>query len=258
MGSGQSKVDITVDEMIATLKRSSLPTLVTEGGDDVIVFRGAEVDFSSVGLSILPVGGRDKLLQIFCRRDELEHITIAFIADRDVWVYDKVPPEFVSENLVLTDGYSVENDLYRDGNLENLLTNDEVGRFRAELSAFIKWYALAVARVLDGRGGKIRVHPNHLLDNNERLKDELKLQEGEAYPDDLKSKIDSDYKKYLRGKSLMPLIMRQLSYPGRSVRHNHRSIMEIVACNRGLLIGAIYDQLKAIFLPKSSAKSEPT
>jgi hypothetical protein len=199
VGSGQSKIDITVDEIIATLKRSSLPTLVTEGGDDVIVFRGAEVDFASIGLSILPVGGRDKLLQIFCRRSELEHINIAFVADRDVWVYNEVPQEFVSEKLVLTDGYSVENDLYRDGNLENLLTNDEAGRFRAELAAFIKWYALAVARVLDGRGGKIRIHPNHLLDSNERLSSESELQEGEAYPDELKAKIENDYKRYLRG-----------------------------------------------------------
>lgn len=247
MGSKQSPVDITIDELVATLKRSSLPTVITEGGDDIVVFRQVEDEFADVGVSVLAVGGRDKLLRLYDRRGEYGNLEVAFIADRDVWVMADVADQYKDDRLLFTWGYSIENDLYHDGKLEKLLTADEKSSFKAELLEFVRWYALALNRLLGGGEERIRIHPNHLLDTPGRLAAELTLKAGETYPDELLSNIHQNYIRCVRGKSLLSLLMRQLSYPGRSVRHNHRSIMELVAANRGELLSSMYDRLAAIF-----------
>lgn len=60
-----SKVEPTFDEFVALLKRTSLPTLVVEGKDDMIVYRRLEDEYCDESLSVLSVGGRDKVLRLF-------------------------------------------------------------------------------------------------------------------------------------------------------------------------------------------------
>src|SRR5579863_8723513 len=132
-----SRAEPSVEEIIALLKQTSLPTIVVEGADDMIVFRRFEDRLSHLGVSVLPVGGRLNVLNIFTRRGEIPaYVKLAFIADQDTWVYTGVPKEYQHANLILTSGYSIENDVFVDGNLVSLLSRKEFGRFLAELQQF--------------------------------------------------------------------------------------------------------------------------
>ena len=116
------KIFPTVDETIETLKRSNIPTLITEGRDDYIVFRRLE-DKLVGGVSVLPVGGRDNVIQVFRRRAEVGHDRIAFVIDRDLWCFTPVPNELLDERVIVTNGYSIENDVFRDADVPALMSD---------------------------------------------------------------------------------------------------------------------------------------
>ena len=66
---GSGKIEISTEEAIAVIKKSSLPTVVIEGADDAIVYRKIE-DIGDGFVSLLPVGGRENVLAIFNRKAE--------------------------------------------------------------------------------------------------------------------------------------------------------------------------------------------
>jgi hypothetical protein len=138
------EVIVTVDELIATLNHSSLPTLVVEGGDDLIVFRRLEDRSQNLKLSVLPVKGRSRVLSLFDRKSEIRNPKVMFAADRDLWVISTLPTRYQSSDLLLTKGYSIENDAYEDAEAQSLLTNSELNKFQTELEMFVRWYALAI------------------------------------------------------------------------------------------------------------------
>ena len=80
-----------------------------------------------------PVGGRETLLAVYKRRNEFAHLPVAFVADRDLWLFSGIPPDY--PDIIWTEGYSIENDLYADANLENLLDADEVEEHQQVLDA---------------------------------------------------------------------------------------------------------------------------
>ena len=233
MGKG-GKSYASVDEVIAYLGKSELPTLITEGSDDYYVFRRLEHEFSICGISVMPVGGRECLLRIFERRGEIKsNAIIGFIADRDLWVYSKIPDEFKHDSIIFTNGYSIENDLYADGNLEKYLDQVEAVAFSADLKALIDWFSRAVELVLAGHDAKIDKHPDSLVRDG-RIKDEILAQMGELKVSEfLKSNIEKDYKRLLRGKTLLSLLTRYLSAPKRPAQFSKKALMEMGAVENG-------------------------
>lgn len=240
------KTEITVDELVSTIKHSSLPTLIVEGVDDVIVFRRLEDSYSSIQLSILPAGGRTNLLKLFERLAELPKGKIAFIADRDTWVYSGIPAEYDSNLLAFTAGYSIENDIYLDGTIEAMMTPAEKIRFKTELIVFVEWYALAADRFIRGLDQKLDLHPNYVLKGIDP-EEFTGLEVGETYPAALRDSILANYKLLLRGKSLLNLAIRQLSYTGRPVRHQTSSLMETVASRPGQHLSTLYSHVGNVF-----------
>lgn len=236
---GSTRTEPTVDETIALLARTSLPTLICEGSDDLIVYRRIEDRLSHLGVSVLPVGGRLNVLEIFDRRGEIaSRVQLGFIADKDTWVNSGVPAQYTHAELILTDGYSIENDVFRDGNLMNLLVGAELARFRRELDQFVEWYALALSRHLAGASFPIARHPEQVLDPAQRPA-LLALNRGEAYPAALKAALLADYQKLVRGKSLVALLIRNTnSRPGQP-RHNDKGLLESVAARPGPLLTQI-------------------
>ena len=51
----------TVDELVSTLRRSKLPTVVVEGRDDMQIFRWMEDLLKVHEVDVLSVGGRPNL-----------------------------------------------------------------------------------------------------------------------------------------------------------------------------------------------------
>lgn len=238
---------VTADEWISTLRHSQLPSVITEGRDDIIVYRRLEDYCEPHHLSVEGVGGRDILLEIFERRDELpSDLKIVFIADLDCWAIKGVPSKYRSENIIFTKGYSIENDIYCDGDLEGLMLSSEASVFRLELEKFVRWYALAFARFLADGSMPYAAHPNEIIDNAERYEYMLALALDEQYPDQLYNKFMENYRELVRGKSLFGLLMRQLSKRERIVKHSYKSLFEMVATKRGYLLNAIFDRVRSI------------
>lgn len=232
----------TVDEIISTLKRSSDPTLLAEGVDDIVALRRLEDEFYEFSFSIMPLGGRAAVLEVFERRSELpQDCLVLFLADKDLWVHTGVPLPYLHDRLIFTDGYSIENDLYRDGKFERLLTASEKAKFKAELKAFVRWYAIALARKVAGGDAAISTHPAQLLDDSGRMAASTQLLDGEAEPTAELAALEAEYSRILRGKSLMALIIRQLCRPSRPVKHSVRALMEHGSVAGGIWFKRIRD-----------------
>lgn len=235
----------TADELVAMLRHSSLPTLVVEGQDDVVAFRCLEERFRTIQLSVLDVGGRATLLAIYDRKGELPNNSVAFIADRDTWVYNEIPEHYNSPALAFSSGYSIENDIFIDGEIESLMSDEERRRFQFELEKFTEWFALAIQRFLNGSDQRLDLHPNHVLDSTDF--NLYELHQGEAYPSDMRRRIAENYQKLIRGKSLLDLALRQLSYKGRPARHHHLSLIETTAARPGVLLQRLHRHIGEAF-----------
>lgn len=237
----------TIDEVISTINHSSLPVVFIEGKDDAIVFRNLERQFSDLYLSIFPLGGRDRVLQLYARRDEITGIgRFCFIADRDTWVYSGVPDEYIDPLLIFTSGYSIENDIYIDGELENLLSSAELSKFSDELKRFLRWYALALSRHLANNDLGIDDHPDKVLACSSFFAEQTCLLEGEIYPQSVFDDLLVKYNLNLRGKSLLALLFRRLSQKSRPVKHTKGGIIELVSRRNGPLISRFSDEVQHI------------
>jgi len=235
MASKLSKVELTVDEAIALLSKTSLPTLIVEGRDDVIVYRNLEQQLADLGVSVFPVGGRLKVLEVFRRRAEIKsQVKLAFIADQDTWVVTGVPSQFLDPMMIYTAGYSVENDVYVDGELWKLLSGSEDQKFRSELLAFNQWYALALTRHLADPGNPIALHPDHVLEPIQYAT-LVALKAGETYPHSLLAQVQSRYELLVRGKSLLGLLLRNIKSP----KHSPDALLQSVAIRPGANLNAI-------------------
>lgn len=244
MANPRTPNEITVNEVIALLKKTSLPTLIVEGSDDMIVYRRFEDSLAHIGVSVLPVGGRTKVLEVFERRAEIPtSVRTMFIADQDTWVNSGIPSAFSDPSLLFTCGYSIENDIYRDGELWNLLQTHERRSFENEVESFVEWYALAVTRHLIGIPQAISLHPDHVLNPIHRPA-LLALHPAESYPTAFKQEIMQDYGRLLRGKSLLSLLLKHTNAKGRGVRHSDSGLFEMVAVRPGVLLTELRQKIE--------------
>ena len=242
-----NKPRATVEELFELLKRTELPTVLVEGKDDIIFYRRIEENLSEVGVDILPAGNKHAVLQL---RDMLSgeavKNTIVFIVDNDLWVHTESAND--AEELITSEGYSVENDIFSDGELCELMSAEERATFDVELERFVRWYALAVSRQLRGLDCEFRTHPTKVLDESEFYEQQLKLFENETYPDGLYSEIVAHYPRLLRGKSLFALLQRQLSKGRRRTKFGTHQLMEIGAARKGEKFERICNLVRTVFV----------
>ena len=121
---------------------------MVEGDDDVIIYRELTKRIGIFEVILRPSGGRDKLLQIYERRGEFSQVPVAFIADQDMWLFSGIEPGY--EDVIWTSGYSIENDLYSDADLERLLDENETAEHQQILDSISTWFAFAVEEYLAG------------------------------------------------------------------------------------------------------------
>lgn len=218
-------LELTVDEIIDTLKRSSLTTVLVEGKDDVVVYRWMENEVGITTASFFPCGGREKLLQVFERRSEFQNVKVIFVADKDAYVYTHTP-EHLNE-IIWTNGYSIENDLYEQ-KIESLFDSVEETIFRDSLHNFIEYYAFEVENFLDGKPYSFRNHPQHIIceEKNEIKKEFLESINFTSAKKETKDKLKKEYNVLIRGKSLFALLTRILSNQGRQIKHSKMSLLE--------------------------------
>ncbi|UGY10184.1 DUF4435 domain-containing protein [Phyllobacterium pellucidum] len=244
---GKGKVQPTVDELISTLKHSTMPTILIEGDIDIIAYRPLEKIHEAHSVSLLSAGGREAVLEIYRRRGEISWgENLIFVVDQDAWCVNGIPEAYQAKAIITTNGYSIENDVICDGELVNLLDAAETADFNKELDTFLQWYALAFSRYLSNSGEIIKVHPSKILDDEENRSELLELKEGEAYPENLRAQLAANPLVLIRGKSLFNLLMRQLSYPQRHVKHQYNALIETVAASPGENLGGIFHRAGAL------------
>ena len=225
---------LSVDEIYALLKNSDLPTVLVEGKDDIIFYRAIEDELRHLDIDMLPAGNKHAVLELRNKiRDNPIKAPTVFIVDKDLWVHPQCElPENI-DDVITTVGYSIENDLYTDGELECLLNPNEKREFLAELAVFCRWYSLAVTRSLDGKASSFRSSPGKVLDDKKFREEELLLNDEEGYPEEFYEDIVNNYSRVLRGKSLFSLLLRRLSHSKRPVKFSGKQLMAIGAARKG-------------------------
>jgi len=218
--------DVTADEIVATLARSNLPAILVEGKDDMSIYRWIE---NRIGYSgyVLPCGGRNQLLEIFDRKEEFHHLHTAFIADKDMWLFTAVPEEYFE--VIWTEGYSIENDLYAGANLEVLLEPKEAADFNLVMDCIIEWFAFEVEQYRGGEIAETNKHPNEIVPIGEHtISERFKAIRGFCPPSqETIAEIRENHKLKIRGKLLFDLLTRYLSASSRAIKHSTKALYEI-------------------------------
>lgn len=140
----------TVEDLIATLRLSKKSNIVVEGQDDEIIY-GTLLDRLGIfNVGLFGAGCKETLLRLYDKLSEYEcsgdfrHTPVAFIADKDMWLFRGIPSQY--KNIIWTEGYSIENDLYSSANLRNRVRN--ITEYDQVLDSICMWFAYKVEEYL--------------------------------------------------------------------------------------------------------------
>ena len=180
-------------------------------------------------IDILSVGGRPNLFAVYDRRSEFVHLPVAFIADRDKELFTQLPVGY--EEIIWTQGYSIENDLYAgaDPSLENLMDPQEAAEHKQLLDTIIKWFAFEVEEFLAGRIPEFNHHCNEVVPQGqtEWIMVFANAEDFAALIQNFEQQIREAYQLQLRGKQLFQVLVRFLSAPNRSAKYSYHGLYEI-------------------------------
>ncbi|MBD1876112.1 DUF4435 domain-containing protein [Nodosilinea sp. FACHB-131] len=222
----------TVDEIVSTLKRSFIPTVLVEGTDDLFIYRYLKSKLGST-LALQPCGGRPNLFSIHDRCSELAGKNIIFIADKDAYRFDGIPEE--RRDIIFTSGYCIENDVYHGSNIEGFI--DEEDKLDHELLREVigKWFAFEVNKYKQETSMcskptlRVAVHINVVSPpglNTICPNFSKKIEYSE--PDEVA--LDYVFREYnlnVRGKQLFQMLSRFLSKSGRFSSFSEKNLIEI-------------------------------
>ena len=212
--------------LVGMLHNSHLPTVLVEGKDDHQIYQWVERCAGIQKANVLSVGGRETLLAVYRQRNEFAHLPVAFVADRDLWLFSGIPPGY--PDIIWTEGYSIENDLYADANLENLLDIDEVDEHQGVRDIIIEWFAFEVEEHLAGREPRVDTHCNEIVPLGQTAMNQgFHTRRGFRSPnEELHQQIKGAYQLQLRGKSLFQVLIRFLNAPGRGTPYSILTLHE--------------------------------
>lgn len=230
----------TVIEISSYLQRSNLPTFIVEGPDDVKY--AILIENAVSGLNVMQAGGKEAVLELFEQRDRFSCPTI-FLVDADNWVFTGRPDAYNHQSLIVTDGYSLENDMIRDCDLRSLLLDAENGRLD-------QWVNLA-APLLASSCHKPRPSRFKFPKSLNGAFDLAALTlsaEATNYMNDneidvnVRDEITSNPLKMFRGKTLFQFFSKILTTPGRHIIINVPSALAVSWTKDNGLIRNIINQ----------------
>jgi hypothetical protein len=204
----------SVEEIVSSLSKStSLLTVLVEGKDDALVYRCIEDKLNSLisidnKADIFICGGRRDLIEIFESRKKFKNTKVVFLADKDMWFFEGVPKQY--EDIVFTDGYSIENDAYIESVFNNLLDKDDKKIFENLIKELSIWFAFEVHRYKETGDSKCDVSVDRICPNNIFCPDFKKSIDFVDPPQHLIDLIFTEYTRALRGKNLFQALLRFL------------------------------------------------
>ncbi len=205
-------VRMTPDEIVATLRHSNLPTVLVEGKDDFIIYPKLQTQIGqATEIDFFPCGGRNTLLKVFERKAEFPNKKVFFIADKDMWVFDRIPEVYQDEQLIFTSGYSIENDLYADGSyhIDVLLNEKEKAEKEVLLNTVCEWFAFKIVQFKNGESlafDKISLLNEQVMKEKEPVFQPSFLEEQQFEKAEIEEKeLRANYALQLRGKYLFQI-----------------------------------------------------
>jgi hypothetical protein len=240
--------ELTIDEIVSSIQKSQLISVVIEGKDDVVAFRTLERDLNQEfknNITLVPAGGRSKVLQILDQIKGSKALDrCIFICDKDIWVFSGVPDEISAAGVITTEGYSIENDIIRDYPPTDFMDDSEIIQYDSEVNYFSQWFAEQVKFALDGKENNLSLFPGVILDKKPR-DDFGYVCDPDHQCASLFQMITAENRKYIRGKSLLQVAMRQLSRKGRASKHHHLSFLEHGSVRRGKWFSRIISEVNS-------------
>ena len=238
---------LSIEEAIATITRSSLPTVITEGRNDYTAYRKIEERLADIGVSLLPMTGRESVLSVWQGLPSACNDRVFFIVDKDCWVYTNIPNQYQCSRIATTNGYSIENDLFMDGNLLELCSVAEKQDFLSEVEYVCKWHAPKIAQIASGGNAAIGDHPTHILSQPE-----VDISSHPPQVDAWFKNLLEKYDELLRGKTLFYLLVRQLSKKNRAAKFSYSALLEVGSKNPGQFLLLIEAKIREYFSEKYS------
>lgn len=227
---------LTPEIIIQTLKRSSLKTVLIEGVDDLQIYRNIEVDLDHLDIDFFPCGGRNTLLEVYKNKGEIT-TKLLFICDSDMWLF--VPSEINHENdLITTNGYSIENELYQDGLvlLNSLFNANELQRKDELIRNICLWFAYEVSKVIlnnkhDCKFSDVTILNRSIIETNQNSFTEKFLQDRNFQEPDnaLFEEIHNEYTVKLRGKYIFQVLEKLFQErPRNQIRYRRDQLFDLI------------------------------
>ena len=188
-----------LNRLLGRIRRSAQKRMViVEGKTDKRIYWWMRDRFGTGNARVFDARGIDELLNIYNQKTTLfddRGVAVAFMADRDLERLFCPNPQ--PGDIVWTEGYCIENDLYEGyvkDHLEILLELPEANRLQKMREAVVEWFAFEVEEFRAGREhqtgkdldedelvlpGHTQMNPNFLRERrfvapNQNLVDELK------------------------------------------------------------------------------------
>jgi Protein of unknown function (DUF4435) len=236
--------NITNDEYIATLKHSSLATIIVEGINDIHYLR--QIEKVIPGISILPVGGKSRVLDLRKRIGEFGNIRTAFLIDKDSWVIDGVPFEIQSDPLIVTtDGYSIENDILRDSNIVANLTALEETEYCNDINRICHWFCAAILEKKANPEFTFEVPVSRILCKENGHTEEAKSIISQHTPDAIFiESMVTDHQKKLRGKTWQKLLTHYLDCNNRTPKIVVSAVMAHSMSQGGRFVTSLFTSIQ--------------
>lgn len=232
VNAAKKKMVEPVDFIISELQHSSKPNIIIEGPADLPIYQRLVGSLGIFDIDYHVADGRNNLLAIYKRRAEFSHKSVAFIADKDMWVFTEVPVEY--NHIIFTEGYSIENDLYVIGELEKWLDDHQKPSYCRIVRQICTWMAFEVEEFVAARPHFVDKHLNEIIPpRSEALNTDFLNRRGFRDPGSkMIADITDEYDRKLRGKLLFDLLIRFLKDSNPPLKIDHRGLSRVALCSK--------------------------
>ena len=242
--------DVDIIGIAEQIIDSDLFSIVIEGKDDKLVYDEFE-DFFGLHepiVSVLEVHGRNNALEIFKILKDTPAINkVVFIVDQDQWVIKGRESIYNHPHIICTHGYSFENDVFIDGNLQDDMISKNPEILSEKLPILLKWYALEVARIKSGvETKKLSLDINELFNSVDKY---TNPEEGEQFPDEIFTMLQLQYPQLLRGKTLLKFFVNIMNDREHCNNNTYSTIatIENVCKHKGTHLNRIFSEVDNLY-----------
>jgi len=192
----------SVPEIISTIEKSDLLNVIIEGKDDILVYRKLEKIYFDQDLSLIAAGCRPNVLKVFTEiKDTIKINKCIFIVDQDTWIINGIPKKYHHDRFLTTTGYSIENDVYIDSKIEEIIyTHKNINEYKDHVEKYLKWFTLAISRK-----SSLKITPFKFFESEQNINNFTLLANGEVFNENLYQDLVENYHYKLRGKNLLSL-----------------------------------------------------